>query len=171
MRTLRLERPRDTARVAPSPPRPYRNRRRTVCAKPGVVRALGDDGGRASEPPAPVTRPWRQAEMSRRCERMSCHVISTLWPRPPRRQNGAAGVEIRCGDSVSRSVLWLGRIACRMQTAGLCACVCVRVRACVCARRRRRGRGATMPQVAGRQASPPLSLRQRAFEILLGLVL
>jgi hypothetical protein len=80
-------------------------------------------------------------------------VIPTLWPRLPRRQHGtAAAVEIRCGDSALRSVLWLGRIACRMQTAGLCACMCVRVRACVCARRRWRGRGATMPQVAGRQA-------------------
>ena len=57
-------------------------------------------------------------------------VIPTLWPRPPRRQHGTAAVEIRCGDSALRSVLWLGRIACRMQTAGLCACVCVCV--CVC---------------------------------------
>lgn len=55
----------------------------------------------------------------------------------------------------------------------LCACARVRVcvRACVCARRRWRGRGATMPQVAGRQALPALSLRRRAFEILLGLIL
>ena len=59
------------------------------------------------------------------------HVISTLWPQSPRRQNGAAGVEIWCGDSVSRSVLWLGRIACRTHTAAR-ACMCVRVCACVC---------------------------------------
>ena len=142
--------------------------------KAGLVRALGHGGGRILFRHSARTTP-RGSGCKQRClagmNAWRARVIPTLWPRPPRRQHGTAAVEIRCGDSALRSVLWLGRIACRMQTAGLCACVCVRVRACVCARRRWRGRGATMPQVAGRQALPALSLRQRAFEILLGLVL
>ena len=142
--------------------------------KAGLVRALDHGGGRILFRHSARTTP-RGSGCKQRClagmNAWRARVIPTLWPRPPRRQHGTAAVEIRCGDSALRSVLWLGRIACRMQTAGLCACVCVRVRACVCARRRWRGRGATMPQVAGRQALPALSLRQRAFEILLGLVL
>ena len=101
--------------------------------KAGLVRALGHGGGRILFRHSARTTP-RGSGCKQRClagmNAWRARVIPTLWPRPPRRQHGTAAVEIRCGDSALRSVLWLGRIACRMQTAGLCARACVR--ACVC---------------------------------------
>ena len=148
---------------------------------PALVRALGDDGGRASDSLAPQLGAHARPPPSRgpggkqRCladvNACRAQVISTLWPRL---LNGAAGVEIRCGDSVSRSVLWLGRIACRDAHGSVrvyaCACACVRARARACVHGAIGvGRGAQ--NAAGRQALPVFSLRRRAFEILLGLVL
>ena len=127
--------------------------------KAGLVRALGHGGGRILFRHSARHHTPRGSGCKQRCltgmNAWRARVIPTLWPRPPRRQHGTAAVEIRCGDSALRSVLWLGRIACRMQTAGLCACVCVCVRACVCARRRWRGRGATMPQWQAGKPFPP----------------
>ena len=123
--------------------------------KAGLIRALGHGGGRILFRHSARHHTPRGSGCKQRClagmNAWRARVIPTLWPRPPRRQHGTAAVEIRCGDSALRSVLWLGRIACRMQTAGLCACVCVCVRACV------HGAGGVdaEPQCrSGRQASP-----------------
>ena len=127
--------------------------------KAGLVRALGHGGGRIlfrhSARTHHATGLWMQAEMPDRYERMACprypHAMATTSTSPA--WHG------RCRDTLwrfgsLRSVLWLGRIACRMQT-GLCARACVRACVRACARREWRGRRATMPQVAGRQSLPP----------------
>lgn len=60
LRTLRLAaRPRDTARVAPSSPGPYRNRRRTVCAKPGLFALWATAAGERANSVAPHCAPTR----------------------------------------------------------------------------------------------------------------
>ena len=112
--------------------------------------------------------------MSRRCERVSCpgylHVMATIaeWRGRSRDTVWRFGLPF---STLARSHRLQGRTR---QRARVCVCVCVRARA----RARARacvhgaigvGRGAQ--NAAGRQALPVFSLRRRAFEILLGLVL
>ena len=118
---------------------------------PALVRALGDDGGRASDSLAPQLGAHARPPPSRgpggkqRCladvNACRAQVISTLWPRL---LNGAAGSRDtvwRFGlpfSTLARSHRLQGRT---WQRARVCVCVCVRARARarVCARRHWRG--------------------------------
>ncbi len=158
MRTLRLAWPRDAARVARSPPRPYRSRRRTTCAKPAWFALWATAAGEFCFVTVPAPR-HGALDASRDAWPVCTHGVPALSPRYGHDLHVASmarplsryAVEIRLSAQYSGSVA--SPAGCKRQA-------CVRVRACVRACVRVHGAGGVdaEPQCRRWQAGNPSRL-------------